>query len=160
MLNQFANTVRSTPTIQAAAYATGDQLGGGSNQLTRVVYGPNGIACLRAIKIIDKAKQKSAMDVLFFNSQPTVSSSENGPYDISDTEAANKFIGLLSIAASDYKDLNVNSVGIVVPVLPIALKALQNTANPEGKSLWYALVCRGAPTYTSTSDLTLVFEFE
>jgi hypothetical protein len=124
-----------------------------------VVWGGRGVTRLKGVKVVDKSKQKAAIDLMFFNSQPTVASSDNDAYDVTDAEMAAKYAGILSVASGDYKDIANSSVANVVPAQPILIQAERNTASPYGKSLWVAIICRGTPTYTSTSDLVIELEF-
>lgn len=151
---------RVTPVIQAAAYGAGDQLGPASTKLADVVSAPQGVTRLVGIKVIDKAKQKSGIDILFFNSLPTNATADNAALDIADAEMAAKYVGVAAVATGDYKDLANSSIACVSPIQPIPMRAAQNTASPDGRSLWFTLCNRGTPTYTSTSDLILVLEFE
>lgn len=150
-------TIEITPTLDTNAYGTGDQVGPGSTKLTKVCLGKPGHAILESLVITDKAKQSAALDILFFNSEPTVTSVDNAAYDVSDAELAAKAIGHVSVVAADYSILNVNSVA-TKRALELILAAKKNTANPEGDSLWVAIVSRGTPTYASDS-LTLKFNF-
>lgn len=151
---------RVTPVISTSAYAAGDQVGPASTKLLDVVSAPQGVTRLVAVKIIDKGKQKAAIDVFLFNSLPTNATADNAALDIADSEMGAKFICILSVADGDYKELANSAVACVVPAEPIPMRAAQNAASPDGRSLWFTLCTRGTPTYTSTSDLILVFEFE
>lgn len=155
----FPISRRVTPTIDTAIYASGDQIGPASTELSQLNVSPNGLVLLSGIKVIDKDKEKAALDVLLFNSQPTNSTADNAALDISDAEMVAKYVGHISVAAADYKDLAGSSVACVILAQPLQLKMLRNTANKYGTSLWFTIASRGTPTYTTNSDLTLVFEF-
>lgn len=148
---------RINPVITAATYAAGDQLGPAATRLPNVVN-ENGIAILRTIHIVDKAKQSAAIDVVFWNALPTVTSTDKSAFSLSDVEVL-KFAGVQEIATTDYNGFALNSVGTVVD-LKLILQAQKNTANELGKDLWVTLVSRGTPTYASTSDLALQLAFE
>lgn len=151
---------RVTLTVDTSAYAAGDQVGPASTKLLDLTIPIQGVTRLVSVKVIDKSKQKAALDIMFFNSLPTNTTVDNAALDISDTEMVNKFVGLISVATADYKDLANNSVAAVVLPNGMPMRATTNTASPAGKSLWFTVCSRGTPTYTSASDLTFVFEFE
>ncbi len=143
------------PTIVPAAYAAGDQIGTqGKHQLLDVVEGPKTIALLESLILFDGAKQKSAIDILFWNSNPTVASTDNAPFDVTDAQCIEKLIGYVSIAAANYADL-ANSAVATVKDIRLPLQPLQNTDNSFGRSLWLSFVCRGTPTYAAATDLKL-----
>ena len=148
-----------TPAIDTNAYAAGDQIGPGSTLLSAPVVGPNSLTMLQAVHLIDAAKQKAAIDLLFWNSAPTIASSDNNAFDITDAEAAARFVGYVSIAAGNYIDTSSNSLatvkGIALPVY-----GTKNGENPSGRNLWVSLVSRGTPTYGSASALKFILVFE
>jgi hypothetical protein len=148
--------VEVTPTVQAALYADGDQLGG-VQELSSAVRDPeNGMhgGVLHSISIVDKASQASALEILFFDESPTLTSSENAALDISDAEMADKCLGSVAIAAADYVALNANSVATVND-LGLILKGANGST-----SIYAAIRCGGTPTYTSTSDLVIRYGIE
>lgn len=148
-----SRNVSATPVIQAAAYASGDQLGV-LFELQNALDDSSGTGGILSLTVIDKAKQKAAIDLLLFSAKPAVASSDNAALDISDAEMADKFIGKVSVAASDYSDLANCSIASLTQVA-LLLNAVKDQNNLGGRSLWAILQCRGTPTYTSTSDLVL-----
>ena len=148
-----SKNVGATPVIQAAVYAAGDQLGS-LFELVNALDDSSGTGGILSVTVIDKAKQKAALNILFFSAKPTVVSADNAALDISDAEMADKFIGRVVVEAADYSDLANCSIATVTQVA-LLLNAVKDQNNLEGKNLWAILQSAGAPTYTSTSDLVL-----
>ncbi len=136
-----------TPDIVAAAYSSGDVIGT-LQEITDAVVDKGGTAILQSIVALDKANQKSAIDLIFFNAPLSVSpGADNAAYSLDDSDLS-KFIGRYSLAAANYvssgtanADLTDRSVGLV----------LQAAAGK--KSLYVLSVSRGTPTYASATDL-------
>lgn len=142
------SAVESTPTISVSAYSSGDQVGG-VNELAGVASDNGGTVLLEAIKLLDKTKQKAALDIFFFESAPTLVSTDNGEFELIASEAL-KCFNIAHISAGDYaetKDFAIAAINCSVPI----------RAAVKTKSIFYVVVTRGTPTYGSTSDL--VFKF-
>lgn len=138
--------VQVTLTTDTSAYASGDQI-----DVEKAMDGAcnaGSPAILRSLTVIDKAKQKSDLDILFFDADPTNAVADQAAADISDAEMADKAIGVVSIAAANYKDLNASSIATVSPGLMVS------------GTVYALVVCRGTPTYTGTSDLVLKAAFD
>lgn len=145
--------VTIAPVIVPAAYADGDQIGV-AIQVPNILDDSSGTGALLSLTVIDKSKQKSALDLLLFSQKPTLISADNAPLDISDADMAAYFIGRVRIESTDYVDLANSSVACVRNI-GVLLTAVKDQNNPEGRSLWAVVQSRGAPTYASASDLTL-----
>lgn len=151
--------VTMTPVTDTSIYASGDQVGTGATELTHAVRNPSNLCTLESISIVDKSKQKAALDILFFSSEPTIASANNAPLDITDAELAAKYIGKVSIAAADYGDLANSAVASVKAIGLVLRNKKANTQDPDKKSIWAVICSRGTPTYTSASDLVLQLGF-
>jgi len=138
-----------TVTHSSGAVYVADEQVGGVLSVTSAVRTSGGTGLLQTITILDKAKQKVAFDVLIFNASPTTGA-DAAAADISDAEMASKFLGVVTVAAADYKDLSANSF---VTKGNIAMPIKVTT----GTTLYAVLVTRGAPNYTSTTDLIVTF---
>ena len=143
--------VSATPTLDTAAYATGDHMG---SLMTFTCSGISGRPLkLSNILVIDQAKQSLAFDILFFNAAPTITSVDNAAADISDAEMLAKCVGHVSLVAGDYCILANSSVALK--------RDIQLWLKPESRTdkLYALLVARGAPTYAAGSlKVTLQFE--
>lgn len=137
-----------TPTLSLTAYADGDQVGG-VLELVNAVSSSSSTGAVMSITVLDKDKQDQALDILFFNSSPTIASVDNAALDITDAEMASKFLGAVRIAATDYKDLAASSVA-TVRVVGLMLQALHGANNSTGTSIYAVIQARGTPTYTAS----------
>lgn len=148
------HVVEVTPTVSSgAAYTAADQVGG---LMTLEGAGP-GLGegtILQGVVVVDKDKQKAALDLYFFDESPTVASADNEAANVTDAEMADKCIGHVAIAAADYKDLSGNSTASVRN-LGMRLKPTKG-----GSTLYCVAVTGGTPTYTSTSALVFKFACE
>jgi hypothetical protein len=143
--------VEVTPTVSSgAAYTANDQVGG-LMTLTGAVPASSDGAVLRQISVVDKGKQSAALNVLLFDAQPTVASSDNAACDVADAELAGKCLGHVAIAAGDYVALSAGSVAAKQVTVPV---------KADSSATLYALaMTTGTPTYASTSDLVFRFHF-
>ena len=135
----------ATPVIDTAIYASGDLIGtkmtlAGAAKLSRV-------GRINSIVIADQAKQDAAIDVIFFDSNPsTTTFTDNAALDVADADTL-KIIASVKIVAADYSDFADNSV---------ATKAVDlGFATVGGGDLYACLVSRGTPTYAAATDLQL-----
>lgn len=148
-----SKVISFTPTIDTSAYADGDQLGD-LKELAEAMDSSGDTGLVVSVVVVDKDKDSAALDVLFFNDKPTVSSSDNAALDIADSEMASKFLGSVRVAAADYIALNSSTVATVKNV-NLVVKSEKSADNLDGKSLWCILRSAGTPTYTATSDLVV-----
>lgn len=146
--------VEVTPTITAGAYSSGDQVGG-IQTLTGVnLDGGGSPGWLRSVTILDKAQQKKAIDLFFFDESPTITSADGDTVAIADAVMADTCIGHVTIAAADYKDIGSTSSVACTRVSDCLLKPFK-----DGK-VYVVAVVRDTPTYTSTSDLVFRYVFQ
>jgi hypothetical protein len=147
-------TITVSPTITAAAYTAGKALGGKLTLANAVRY-TGGPAKLKSIVIADKAGQKSAIDVLLFN-QDFTPTADAASIAISAADLLN-MAGAVSLVAGDYVDV---ATGRSLATKDVSYELCVSASG--GTSLFAQLVCRGTPTYASTSDIQvrLVFERE
>ena len=143
-----ARLVKVTPPISSGvAYTSGDQLGDVLT-LSNALDTSSDTGAVLSVQVVDKAKQNSAFDIIFFNSLPTVTSADNDALSISDSEMADKYIGRVSVPAANY----VNSAACSdATVLGIGL-GVQGLLTQH---LYAVCQVLGTPTYTSTSDLVI-----
>lgn len=140
--------VEVTLTTDTSAYAPGDQIGV-EKELTGACNAGDP-ATLKSVTVIDKAKQKSDLDILIFDADPTNAVADNAAADISDAEMVDKAIGIVSIVAANYKDLANSSIASVLSGMMV---------KPD-TNLYALVICRGTPTYIGPSDLVLKLAFE
>lgn len=135
-----------TPTITAGAYSAGDALGG-RLEFSPATRQPTLTALLLSVVVLDKASQDAQLDLVLFN-QAFTATADNAAFDPTDADLAN-IIGHVPIVPADYASLNDNGLATLRSVnLPIHLS--------DTITLYGQLVTRSAPTYASTSDLTVI----
>lgn len=144
-------SVTATPTITAGLYASGKALGGKVTFAAAVRY-TGGPAYLRKVLIMDKAGQKSAIDLLLFN-QDFTATADAASIAISAADLLN-MVGAVSVVAGDYVDVATGR-SIATKQLTSLPFVLSGTTTLYGQ-----LVCRGTPTFASTSDVQVVLVFE
>jgi hypothetical protein len=147
-LGQIGGTVAvltPTVTVDAALYATGDNMGG-KLTLTGMTRVAAGSGMIQSVVITSKAVQTATFDVIFFNADPSASTfTTNVAQALDDADLA-KIIG-------------VAQCNTVVALTDCSIHQATNVAMPfklpAGTSGYAAIVVRGAPTPASTSDLSI-----
>jgi len=147
MTDTERKSIAVTPTIDTAIYASGDQLGSLMTLSGALIPMRGGL--LESVTIIDKAKQKSDINILFFSALPTIASVDNAALDITDAIMASSCIGYVAVVAANYKDISGSSVATV--------NGLGLVLNRTTDDIYAIMLCGGTPTYGSTSDLVLKF---
>jgi hypothetical protein len=133
----------ATPTLDTNAFSTGDYMAKG--EIAGFFSGNSRAANLISLSVLDAAKQKAALDILFFKADPTVASAVNAAIDIADAEMLN-YIGFLSVTTGDYAtDLAASSIATLKNINLIL------DSSDSSSSLYYVLVSRGSPTYAASS---------
>ena len=141
--------VALTPTLDTSQYASGDVLFTDS-KLEDAGRAVGKATTLQSVAISDLAKQKKALDLLFFNAEPATGTyTAKGAFDLDDADAL-LFVGHVHIASTDYVDAADSAVGTKVN------SGLQMT--PSVADLYVIGVIRDTPTYAA-SDLKITFEF-
>lgn len=151
--------VAVTPTISTSAYTSSDQIGGIMTIPNVVRQNSNtgyGSCELRSVTILDADVQSAAIDIWFFSISPTVTSTDNAPFSMSDANQAAQCIGAISVgtsySASLLNSTSTDGKNIGLPInIPIA-----NAANTN---VFAIAVVRGTPTYTTTTSLQFQFSF-
>lgn len=135
--------------VSGAAYGSGDVLGTTAPiQLKNFVRGDSGTAAIQSLIVQDLSNQSGALDVVFFDSNPTATTfTDNSALDIADADIT-KIISVVSITSANYKTFNDNCVA-VLSGLSIPIQSL------SGNSLWIAVVSRDTKTYVA-NELSLV----
>lgn len=132
-------------TTSAGIYAAGDVIDS-VKTLTDAVLDPKGTALLHSLVLIDKINQKVSLDLLFFDTAPTVGA-DNAAAAITDAHMA-YCIGRVSIVNSEYVTVDGSNLNAEVTKTGLAL-LLQSTAGK--KDLYMVAVSRGTPTYGSAA---------
>lgn len=128
--------------LDTGIYADGDVLAD-----TQVISGAardNGGPCsLESVQVLDEDDQGVALDLLFLDANVSIGT-ENAAPSVTDANARN-ILGLISIAAADYKDLGASRIATVHSI-GLVLKAATGS-----RDLYIAAITRGGtPTYTAS----------
>ena len=137
------------PVVETSQYASGDLIG---EKLTIAgagrALGRGGT--IVSLAVVDLAKQSSALDVVFFDTDPANTTfTDNSAFDIHDTDA-DTIMGVVKVAAGDYSAFNDNSAASVENI----------QLGYDVQTLYAAIVSRGTPTYVATGDVRLVIAFD
>jgi hypothetical protein len=149
-----------TPTIDTAAFSAGDNVGG-RNLIDGL--GPFGTGVLKHVTITDFDNQKAALTIVFFDTLPAGTFTNNAAFPSLVAADLARVIGKVEVAASDYTTINGRAVATVAT--SIVLWGAQPTPAPDGasgsdkRSLYYAIQTSGTPTYTTTSSLGVQLGF-
>lgn len=165
LIRKASKIVIFTPAVSAnSAYTAADQVGG-LNLLDQVTLTDRGVSLLQSVSVTDKASQKKALTLFFFDDVPTIASIDNGAFDLTDAQMALSCLGFVLIPAANYQDSSSNSIATVANC---GLLLRSNAGNngvqlPAGAtktSIWCVIMTTGTPTYTSVSDLTVKLGIE
>ncbi len=142
----YAATASQTPTITAGAYSAGDAVGG-LLTFANMARASGGTIMVHTVIITDLADVKAALTLVLFDRTFTATS-DNAAFDPSDADLLN-IVGIVPFTASDYGDFNDNAAAV--------RGSLGIVATLNGTSLFGQLYlpAGSAPTYASTSDLTV-----
>lgn len=143
--------VAVTPTISSGAiYAAKDAVGG-IMSFASAVRATAGTGLLRHVAVVDKGQQMAGLDLVLFSATIAGTVTDNAVFAPTDADGTN-FLGRVQITATtDYADFSTNSMCGKTVEIPIACAAT---------TLFGALVARGTPTYTSTTDLVVTLTID
>ena len=138
--------LEATVATDTNVYADHDQIGS-LLTISDAFSGTSKKGVIVSVSVLDKSSQSSALTVHFFDASPTVASSDNAALNITDAELADKHIGKVEIAATDYQALSASSVATVDNAGVVI--------SSKSKNLYLIVESAGTPTYTSATDLVL-----
>lgn len=143
-------------TVEAAAFADGDMLHTGVIELTNILQKEKHSGAIVGVAVTDLSAQSAALSLEFFSRTVAGTFTINGKPDITDADLP-YFIGRVNVAATDYKPFNDSSAASVACNVPVMSSS--STAEAS-RNLFMIAVCRGTPTYVSTSDLSVTIFVE
>jgi len=144
------NEVTVNPTIDTAAFATGDQIG--TLMTFDLLISPTIGSKLVGVRIVDQAKQSAVLDLVLYNRPVTLVGAENAAADVSDADVAAGYMGHVNILAADYVALNVNSMAFKACAIPLLNKGVRlNQVVIPRHRVYGQLISRGSPDYDATS---------
>jgi len=136
-----------TPTISTSAYAAGDAVGGKLTFSNAGRYSGAG-GRIKGIIVIDLDQERAPLELVLFN-QDFGATADNAAFDPSDGDLAN-IVAVVPVV--QYFNFNDNSVGFSGN-LDIEFKCATN-------DLVGQLLTRGAPTYSTSSDIIVILLIE
>ena len=131
-----------TFSLDTSAYASGDVLAD-TQEIASAVRLDGGAGVLQSIKLVDKSDQGVAMSVVILAANHSLGTENSAP-DITDAEC-DDVLGIVDVAASDWKDLGGARVATVTGIgLPVKAAA-------ESTSLYIGLINgTGTPTFSAS----------
>lgn len=144
---------RYKPTITVSAtpdYSAGDAVGTGYLTFTGACSGPGRLTRLMTCTVRDAAGQGPALKVLFFDTPPAGTYTDNSAADLSAADLA-AVVGQLSIAAADY--LTTDSYSVAMH------SDLNLMMGSTSSHLYAVVVANGAYNAAADTDLSIVFDF-
>lgn len=145
------NVVCATPTVDTAAYSSGDLIGG-KLTFTNLLRPSVGSGYVMGVTIKDLAAQASDLDVILFETNPSNTTfTDQAAFDIADGDLAyaKTPISLGSSSRFAFNDNSVHAIGsISMPIRARTSSALSGT-------VYGALVSRGTPTFATAADVTV-----
>lgn len=139
-----------TPTLDTAAFADGDAMGG-LHEIDRFFPAVSVQGVIESIMVLDRHKQAKDFDIFFFRDNPSASTiTNNAAFSLHDDDSS-KLAGFYGIEDSDYLDVGGFSMAFKNAV-NLSLKGSTNQP-----TLYLALVAREAIDYNTATDLTLIF---
>jgi len=156
----ITKTISVAPTISTSVYDRGDQIGGIMTLSHIVRQDPHtgfGVSELKSVVILDGGLQSAAIDLWFFNVSPTVTSSDNLAFSMSDENLAAQCIGAVSVGAT-YSAGDTNSVSTDGGNIGKCFQVSGTSATPS--SLYAIAIIRSEnKTFISKQDLQFQFSF-
>ncbi len=151
-----SDIITITPALASFAtpYSSADVLGA-VNTVTNAVSFKKGTAILESVVAIDLANQKSAIDLLFFDTLPaTTVGDDNAALALVDADARG-LLGRVSIAAADWVTATGSgNAEVTYKAIGLLVKALAGT-----QDIYMLAVSRGTPTYGTATDLIIRLGF-
>jgi hypothetical protein len=142
-----STVVTASPACDTAAYAAGDLIGG-KLTLSSVVPITAGSGIIHSVVLADQANQKSKIDVVFFNSDPSGTTfTDQAALDVADADLL-KIVGVITIETFYYIAFADNAVATKTSSGLVFKLA-------TGTTLYACLVSRGTPTFAAATDLQL-----
>jgi len=138
-------------TVTAELYAAGDSVGG-KLTLANALRVASGTAILDSIHVLDRSNSKAGLAILIFSADPGAATITDGAAFVASTDDV-KVVAIVPLAATDYTTVNAKAYA-TLKTLGIVVKA-----SAASTSLFAAIVCVGAPTFVSTTDVHVKFGF-
>jgi hypothetical protein len=150
-VTQHSKVIVSQLTVDTAAYAIGDCMGG-KITLSNVIRKANGRATLTDLVVIDESNVKPVFNIVIFGANPTAATlTDNAAVALStDTK---KIIAVVPVYSSDYLTV----AGTSVATIQLGNIILQPDVLNTTTTLYAAVVATAANDMVATDDLILKF---
>lgn len=135
--------VSVTPTISTGIYAAKDAVGG-LMTFSNAARASGGSIVIEAATIIDNDQEMTGLELVLFD-RTFSAAADNAIFAPSDADLLN-VVGVVKF--SDWADFSTNSIA--------TRSGLGLAAKLNGTDLFGQLLTRGTPTFTATSDITVV----
>lgn len=150
-----SRVISVTPTISTSAYTSGDQIGGIMTISDAVRFDTTinkGFSEIVSVTILDSSKQDVAIDIWFFHTSPTVTSTDNAPFAMTAANMNAQAIGVVQVGLSGtYSD------AAAVSICSTCNLNLPAEISSASTAIYAIAVVRGTPTYATTSSLQFKF---
>lgn len=149
-----------TPTVSNnVAYSANDQVGGIMTLTAAIADLADSAAELVSVCVTDQTAQSAALTIFFFDSLPTIASSDNVAFDLLDAQME-KCLGHIKVAATDYQTSASNSEATVANCgLIVKCREIDGDRVYSSGKIYAVAKTTGTPTYLSTTALTFRFSF-
>lgn len=149
------NYVSVTPTVDTSAYAAKDNIGG-LQTLSLIGCNNKRRGKITSVVLTDKSDNAAEYDILTFSSIPVGTFTDQAAVDPSDSDLL-RMNPVINLASTDHFSFNDNGISSLSGLKSNGIAYV--TSSLPG-TLYAAIVSRGTPTYTSSSDITLTIGFE
>lgn len=147
LLKAIPQTIRAVPVIQAAAYSSGNVVGGLITLLTGdATFGAAGF--IQNVTITDTDGLSVPLDVFFFTEAPVGTVTDKTAIALTKFDLQNSAIGVAHV--TDWSLGAASTMGVGQ-----ATNIAKQFAVAPGKKLYAVIVARGAATWTTVSSIAL-----
>lgn len=148
----FSAFVSETPTVDTAAYATGDLIGT-KLEFENALREVKGSGFITGIVIADKGAQTADLDLVIFSSDPSSTTfTDNAAFDIADADLS-KIVRVVHFTSTNRFSFADNMVHELNNQL-LAVRALDANGSTNS-TLYGALISRGTPDFVTAGDVTI-----
>ncbi len=142
----WTNKEQTSLTVSGGAFVANDCVGGKFS--LALFRASTGTGIIHAVTVLDLDNQKVALDVFFFDSDPSASTFTNNTAVSLNSADRAKIIGKASIGAGDYANI----------ASGIAVATVSNVGIPvdSGATVYVAIVTQATPTYTTGTMIVTV----
>ena len=146
--------VTVTPTVTAGAYTAGDAVGS-LMTFTNITCSNMQKGQITSVQVTDKSDQAVDYNLVMFKSLPGGTFTNDAPFDPSDDDLL-LMLPVISIADTDHFSFNDNGMSSLASLFSNG-QGYSTTSLPG--IIYASLVTEGTPTFSSTSDISVIIGF-